>query len=172
MEQWIPEDARILELHHLQAHAQRGANTAENLILLCSRCHDDVHARSLDEVRNATGRVVCYGRATECATDSEYGEKCSFSGVQWIPPASTFWNKRPFGEYVEGLSCCGAKTCVDESAVQPDDFQDHTFSAQSAVSHHWPRKMKILIGCEVDCGVGGTRVILTCGTRVVKCQEV
>jgi len=35
---------RILELHHLDAHADRGANSYENLAVLCSRCHDDVHA--------------------------------------------------------------------------------------------------------------------------------
>jgi len=45
---WTAEDARILELHHIQAHAQRGENTAENLIVLCSRCHDEVHAGRLD----------------------------------------------------------------------------------------------------------------------------
>ena len=43
------------------------------------------------------------------------------------PLSSTFWNKRPFGEYVEGLSYCGAKTCVNEPTVQPDDFEDLTF---------------------------------------------
>jgi hypothetical protein len=48
MSQWISEDARILELHHIQAHAQRGANSADNLIVLCSRCHDDLHAGRLD----------------------------------------------------------------------------------------------------------------------------
>jgi hypothetical protein len=48
MQKWIPEDARILELHHIQAHAKRGANSAENLIVLCSCCHDDVHAGRLD----------------------------------------------------------------------------------------------------------------------------
>ena len=48
MDQWTQEDARILELHHIQAHAQRGENTARNLIVLCSRCHDEVHAGRLD----------------------------------------------------------------------------------------------------------------------------
>lgn len=46
--QWTTTDARILELHHLQAHAERGPNTASNLIVLCSRCHDEVHAGRLD----------------------------------------------------------------------------------------------------------------------------
>ena len=45
----------------------------------------------------------------------------------WCPPASTIRNRKPFGEYVEGLSYCGAKTCFDEAAVQPDDFEDLTF---------------------------------------------
>jgi hypothetical protein len=50
------------------------------------------------------------------------------------PLTSIIWNKRPFGEYVEGLSYCGAKTCVDEAAVQPDDFQDVTFFGISSPS--------------------------------------
>ena len=43
------------------------------------------------------------------------------------PLSSTFLNKRPFGEYVEGLSYCGHESYVIERAVQPDDFEDHTF---------------------------------------------
>ena len=42
--QWSPNDPRILELHHLKHHADGGANTEDNLKVLCSRCHDDVHA--------------------------------------------------------------------------------------------------------------------------------
>lgn len=45
---WTKEDSRILELHHLLAHAKRGENTAKNLVVLCSRCHDEVHAKRLD----------------------------------------------------------------------------------------------------------------------------
>jgi 5-methylcytosine-specific restriction endonuclease McrA len=43
-ERWIAADPRILELHHLHYHRDRGANTLNNLVVLCSRCHDDVHA--------------------------------------------------------------------------------------------------------------------------------
>lgn len=49
--QWTPSDPRILELHHIVAHAQRGPNTAENLLVLCSQCHDAVHAGRLDILR-------------------------------------------------------------------------------------------------------------------------
>lgn len=39
-----PADPRgLLELHHIDHHANRGANTPENLITLCNVCHDDVH---------------------------------------------------------------------------------------------------------------------------------
>jgi hypothetical protein len=41
---WNPSDPRHLELHHLQEHAKGGENTAENLLTLCSVCHDGVHA--------------------------------------------------------------------------------------------------------------------------------
>lgn len=39
-----PGDPRkFLELHHIRAHADKGANTLENLITLCNVCHDDIH---------------------------------------------------------------------------------------------------------------------------------
>lgn len=44
---WTKEQPRILELHHLKHHAHGGLNTAENLIVICSRCHDEVHAGRL-----------------------------------------------------------------------------------------------------------------------------
>ena len=43
------------------------------------------------------------------------------------PVSSTFWNKKPFDEYVEGFSYFRTKLCVDETAVQTDDFQDSSF---------------------------------------------
>lgn len=43
-DQWSRDDPRILELHHIEEHAGGGANTEENLVVVCSRCHDDVHA--------------------------------------------------------------------------------------------------------------------------------
>ena len=42
--QWRRDDPRMLELHHLEEHAEGGSNIKENLVCLCSRCHDDVHA--------------------------------------------------------------------------------------------------------------------------------
>ena len=41
-------DPRILEIHHLQEHVDHVPNTVANLIVLCSRCHDKVHAGTLD----------------------------------------------------------------------------------------------------------------------------
>ncbi|MFC1635976.1 HNH endonuclease [Planctomycetota bacterium] len=43
-EKWRREDPRILELHHIEEHVTGGPNTPENLVVLCSKCHDDVHA--------------------------------------------------------------------------------------------------------------------------------
>lgn len=43
-ERWTRDDPRILELHHITEHADGGPNVPENLVVLCSRCHDDVHA--------------------------------------------------------------------------------------------------------------------------------
>lgn len=45
---WTASDPRILELHHLHHHKDGGANVLENLIVICSRCHDEVHAERLD----------------------------------------------------------------------------------------------------------------------------
>lgn len=47
-ENWISSDPRILELHHYVEHAKGGKNTTDNLLVLCSRCHDSVHASKLD----------------------------------------------------------------------------------------------------------------------------
>ncbi|MBP7053743.1 MAG: HNH endonuclease [Phycisphaerae bacterium] len=43
-DKWSKEDPRILELHHIQEHAKKGPNITKNLVVLCSKCHDDVHA--------------------------------------------------------------------------------------------------------------------------------
>lgn len=40
---WSPSDPRHLELHHVIHHVDGGMNTAENLVTLCTRCHDKVH---------------------------------------------------------------------------------------------------------------------------------
>jgi HNH endonuclease len=45
---WTRQDPRILELHHLETHASGGHNTPENLVVLCSKCHDEVHAGRLN----------------------------------------------------------------------------------------------------------------------------
>ena len=38
------------------------------------------------------------------------------------PLSSTQWNRKPFDQYVEGLSHYRYKSCVNETAVQADDF--------------------------------------------------
>ncbi|MFM8279704.1 MAG: HNH endonuclease [Candidatus Limnocylindrus sp.] len=44
---WTTDDPRFLELHHLMHHARGGANTSDNLWVLCNSCHDKVHAGRL-----------------------------------------------------------------------------------------------------------------------------
>ena len=41
---WNPSDPRHLELHHVVAHAEGGENVEDNLISLCTVCHDNWHA--------------------------------------------------------------------------------------------------------------------------------
>jgi hypothetical protein len=42
-EEWNRSDPRHLELHHVKPHAKGGENTEENLVTLCTICHDDIH---------------------------------------------------------------------------------------------------------------------------------
>ncbi|HKQ51670.1 MAG TPA: HNH endonuclease signature motif containing protein [Pyrinomonadaceae bacterium] len=41
---WTKQDPRFLQVHHVIQHAKRGPNTPENLVVLCNRCHVNVHA--------------------------------------------------------------------------------------------------------------------------------
>lgn len=52
---WTRQDPRILELHHLLEHVAGGANAPENLVVLCSKCHDDVHANRVKLPPNIIG---------------------------------------------------------------------------------------------------------------------
>jgi len=42
---WNRSDPRHLELHHQKPHAEKGENTEDNLVTLCTVCHDDVHRK-------------------------------------------------------------------------------------------------------------------------------
>jgi len=42
---WNRSDPRHLELHHVKPHVEGGENTEENLITLCTVCHDHIHRR-------------------------------------------------------------------------------------------------------------------------------
>ena len=44
-EKWNPSDPRHLELHHIKHHVKGGKNTEENLVTVCTPCHDDIHRR-------------------------------------------------------------------------------------------------------------------------------
>jgi len=50
MDRWTQSDPRFLEIHHIDEHQHGGANVKENLIVVCNRCHDDVHAGKRDDV--------------------------------------------------------------------------------------------------------------------------
>jgi len=41
------DDPRYLEVHHRVGHAEGGSNEPRNLVVLCNRCHDKVHAGGL-----------------------------------------------------------------------------------------------------------------------------
>lgn len=45
---WNPSDPRHLELHHIVHHEVGGSNEAENLITLCTVCHDAWHSHDAD----------------------------------------------------------------------------------------------------------------------------
>jgi 5-methylcytosine-specific restriction endonuclease McrA len=42
---WNRSDPRHLELHHKKEHSKGGDNTEENLITVCTVCHDDIHRK-------------------------------------------------------------------------------------------------------------------------------
>ena len=44
-DEWNRSDPRHLELHHVKHHESGGVNTEENLITLCTVCHDDFHSK-------------------------------------------------------------------------------------------------------------------------------
>ncbi len=44
-DQWNRSDPRHLELHHVKQHAAGGENAEDNLITLCTVCHDDIHRK-------------------------------------------------------------------------------------------------------------------------------
>lgn len=77
IEHWTTADARILELHHLQAHVKRGPNTASNLIVLCSRCSDLTVGRpivqqfvgSMDFVQANKGVIITTSQFSKEAYD-------------------------------------------------------------------------------------------------------
>jgi hypothetical protein len=41
---WNPSDPRHLEIHHVEQHAKGGPNTPENLVTVCTICHDVIHS--------------------------------------------------------------------------------------------------------------------------------
>jgi len=47
-DRWTRADPRILELHHVTEHAEGGRNVPENLVVLCSKCHDDLHSGRIE----------------------------------------------------------------------------------------------------------------------------
>jgi hypothetical protein len=58
-EKWSVKDPRILELHHLVHHSKGGANESCNLIVICSKCHDEVHAGKHDIVIDRIQKELC-----------------------------------------------------------------------------------------------------------------
>jgi hypothetical protein len=50
-EMWTPRDPRFLEVHHSQEHQHHGPNDPANLLVVCDRCHDSIHA---DEIPSPT----------------------------------------------------------------------------------------------------------------------
>ena len=40
---WNQSDPRHLELHHIKPHIEGGENVEENLVAVCTSCHDEIH---------------------------------------------------------------------------------------------------------------------------------
>ena len=46
--EWDRSDPRHLELHHIKHHAKGGDNSQENLLTVCTICHDKIHKARKD----------------------------------------------------------------------------------------------------------------------------
>ncbi len=46
---------RFLEIHHIRPRAMGGGNEAENLVTLCSRCHQLLHERGIEGLEDVVG---------------------------------------------------------------------------------------------------------------------
>jgi hypothetical protein len=44
-DKWNPSDPRHIEIHHVEHHVRGGSNDPENLIAVCTICHDKIHAK-------------------------------------------------------------------------------------------------------------------------------
>lgn len=49
--------------HHIVFRSQRGADTLDNILVLCARCHESVHRHTLTITGNATTAVFTLGAA-------------------------------------------------------------------------------------------------------------
>lgn len=54
---WNASDPRHLELHHVEHHARGGKNVADNLITICTVCHDEEHRHSHKLIGNSHSKV-------------------------------------------------------------------------------------------------------------------
>lgn len=58
-ERWSDVDPRILELHHIMHHRAGGKNETCNLVVICSKCHDEVHAGRHSEAIDKINKRLC-----------------------------------------------------------------------------------------------------------------
>ncbi len=58
-DRWSKRDPRILELHHLEHHKEKGSNREENLTVICSKCHDEVHSGKHRGVVDKIKKALC-----------------------------------------------------------------------------------------------------------------
>jgi len=60
-DRWSKSAPRILELHHLEHHEDGGSNEEKNLVIFCSKCHDEVHAgkhkETIPKIKKAIWRM-------------------------------------------------------------------------------------------------------------------
>jgi len=45
-----------LQVHHIQPRSRLGDDTAENLVALCAKCHQEVHRQGQDTEQNSLRR--------------------------------------------------------------------------------------------------------------------
>jgi len=123
--------APIEHIHHIQARSENGSNLPENLVGLCSKCHEAVHVGKKE--------INIKGFAKKYASTSVLNQAL---------PHFLFWLETAFGDG-NVRTCAGWETKVERKRL--GFSKDHHYDAVSIIS---------ACGHPVDLNLGGGRILV------------